>query len=266
MSPEGLENESARRSVKRRPRGRRMAILTLLMAGVYVWAAYAALNGFEHGGIEWEGVRRINSTRILLGVMMPGQSAAEADSSSPISALPLFGPRRRTAVSDQQRQETLARVESLRRECAATEAVCSAWESLVRGLAGLLFLAAVLSWVTRWGRLWHLLAGAAILAATAATLVGTRYLDIPDGAGHTVWPLSQEQYAAVLDRMERFAQARTQRTLEIPTGGGLSNGELPLKTYLLIAAFGSSYGWILLITFALPRRDRRVDALPGTLA
>ncbi|GMV95751.1 MAG: hypothetical protein AMXMBFR83_01220 [Phycisphaerae bacterium] len=261
-----------------------MAFVTLLMAGVYLWIADFALHGGQRWGLGWDGVLPLNSIRALLGAAVPRVEGEQGQTPPSFGGLPFFGPggrppaRPRMTVEERQAQTDARNRQS--RQLAAVEAVAYGWQRLMWVLAGILLMVAVLSWITPWGRLWHLLAALAIFLTTTLTLAAVRYVDIPDGGALSIWPLSREQYARVLDWLldlgRGYLQARAPQSLErleafahtrgdaftLPSGGGMGDPPLTAKTYLLLGGVFSAYGWVLLIVFARRRRGAPAETGP----
>jgi hypothetical protein len=205
-----------------------------------LWSASFALDGGDRWRLGWDGVRTINSVRYLMIAMMPCLPPPDEGQRPGLSGLLPLGPR--PAVEPRPDPAQVAAYNQMKRQIAAVEGLTYIWERLMWGLCGLLAAVALLSWVTPWGRFWHLLAAAAIFLMTAATLAGARYLDIPDGGGFGIWPLSGPTYEALMAR------------LGLPTGGGLGAPNLLLHVYLIMGGIFSAYGWLLVIIFARRRR------------
>lgn len=224
--------------LRRKPRGRRMAFVTLAMAGVYLWCTSFVLDGGERWGLGWEGVRRINSARALMSVMIPRAPAPEMKPRSPLRGLLPFAP----GPVDEPDPAQVAAYERMKKQIIAVEGVVYIWERLMWGFCGFLAAVALLSWLTPWGRLWHLLGAGAVFLITALTLAGMRYVDIPDGGGYGIWPFSGPTCASWLTR------------LGVPTGGGLGAPNLLPRIYFAMGAILSAYGWLLVAAFLRPGR------------
>lgn len=235
----------------RRPWRRWISLVTLVAAAGYFCGARVALNGLG----SWVGVRPLNSTRILLQLMtLPSQSDATPAPAPTRGFIPFLG-RPAPAVAP----EVLEQQRKTQREIAAVEAVAHAWERLMWGFSAFLVLMALLSWLTSWKRLWHLLSAGAVFLVTLVTLAGVRYLDIPDGSDYSIWPLSPPAYHSLLKNEILLRGPGRSPLLEarwdLPTGGGLPAAtRIPLWFYLAFGTVLSAYGWVLLFTFA--RRSR----------
>ncbi len=229
---------------RRRPRGRRAAFITIAFAGLYLLGTHFALHGGTLWGRSWDGVQPINSTRALVSIMMP-RAAVPEDTYKPGLGGLLFGaPGPGSAVAAPDPEE-LAAHERMKRQIAAVEVVMYGWERLMWLFCGFLAVVAVLSWVTPWGRFWHLLGALAVFVMTAVTLAGTRYIDIPDGGGFGIWPLSGRTYEAIMAGWG------------LPTGGGLGAPNLGRGVYLVLGGILSAYGWVLALVFLRRGREAR---------
>ncbi|GMU22825.1 MAG: hypothetical protein AMXMBFR13_29090 [Phycisphaerae bacterium] len=200
-----------------------MAFVTLLVAGLFVWGTHVALDGAdwdESDAHQWVGVRSLNSARVLGAMMAPSSDEPEEPSARPGGLLPFARPA--WVQSPEQREAH----ERITRQVGSVEVIAIVWERIMWGTAGFLALMALLSWITRYGRLWHIVAAIAILLSTAATVVGLRMLILPEYGG-------------------------------MP--------ELPPRTYWALGIIQSMYGWILLVIFALPAARQsppKEDSLP----
>ncbi len=176
-------------------RDRLFPVLTATVAAACVW------------GAQWvaDYVGTMNSARVL-GALM---TAAIPQQPAPVRSLPnqLFGGMGATPpVTPAQRESS----RQMREQLGAVEAIVYVWRRIMWGLAAVLEAVALLSAMTRRVRLWHLLAAAAILLSTAATIVGMRML---------------------VD----------------PRWGGMP--ELPVRSYVYVAAVQSAYALVLLLAF-----------------
>jgi hypothetical protein len=231
----GTGDEPARR----RPRGRRVAFVTLVMAGAYLWGADVALNGGQRWGLSWEGLRRINSARAIMMTLAPPPALrSQADGVRPAfgGIFPLAIVPQPAGASPTDDSEQIRASHRHVREVAAVEGAAWVWQRMVWGLCGLLAVVALLSWITPWGRAWHLVAALPILLVAFLSVASLRYLEIPDGQGMALWPLKPEWYTALTQRWG------------IPEGGGLP--PLPARTYLVFGTVMSAYGWLLIGLFA----------------
>jgi hypothetical protein len=228
-----LAKQEARRRARRR--SHRMAFLSVLVAGFYFFGTDLILNGGDRWHLEWDGLRHTNSVRAVLVTVFPLPSASSAPSPA-VGLLSGFGPPPRPGVESTPTPEQREAVHHGLREVAAVEGAAWLWERVMWCLCLLLLAVALLSWITPWGRVFHLLAAIAIIAVTSFSLACLRYLELPDGRGVSLWPLSPDAYAAL---MEKWA---------IPHGGGLP--PLLPRSYLALAALISTYGWLLIGVFA----------------
>lgn len=225
-------------SARVRPRGRWMAFVTIIVAAGYLWATDVALNSGDRWGIEWDGLRRTNSARALLMLNLPPVPSPTESPRPRLGGLLPFGPALRPGPTSETSEITAEQREIYRRrvrETAAVEGAAYVWERAMWGLCGLLGAVAVLSWMTPWGRGWHLLGGGAILLVTLFSLACLRYLEVPEGGGSAIWPLKPQWHAALAQRWN------------IPEGGGLP--PLPARTYLTFSTLLSAYGWLLVGVF-----------------
>ena len=240
--------QEARRRARRRTR--RMAFFTLLVAGFYLFGTDLILNGGDRWHLNWDGIRHTNAVRAVVIHFFPLPSAQTKpdEQRRGVDILTQLGsppPRPGSAptLSPEQRQA----YERGLRELAAVEGTAWVWERVMWALCTLLVAVALLSWVTPWGRLFHLLGAAAIIVVTFFSLACLRYLELPDSRGQSLWPLSLQAYAALMEKWD------------LPEGGGLP--PLLPRTYLALAAILSTYGWVLVGVFA--RRIRPAAIAPA---
>lgn len=220
-----------------------MAVITLVVAGAYLWGTDMALNGGERYHLEWEGVRHSNSVRAVLIHLFPLPSGAHTQPAG-LGRLLQVGPSPRPGVASGPTPEQRAAYAHSLREISAVEGATYLWERGMWALCALMAAIALLSFlVPSWGRFLHLLAAIAIIATTFFSLACLRYLEIPDDRGQSLWPLSPETYAALTQKWN------------IPDGGGMP--PLLPRTYLALATLLSAYGWLLVAVFA--RRCRPTD-------
>jgi hypothetical protein len=237
---ETIEATTTESLPRRRPRGRWMAVLTLLVAGAYWWGTDVALNGGGRWHLKWDGLRETNAARTVLIYVFPKPAtpgAPRASLGSLVPFLPSPGPPV-PSVETTPEQSLLAKQRL--REVAAVEGAAHVWERAMWALCGLLAAVALLSWITPRGRGWHLLAATGVFVITCFSLACLRYLEIPDGHGMALWPLKPDTYAALVERWN------------IPEGGGLP--PLLPRTYLALAAILSAYGWLLVAVFIRRKR------------
>ncbi|HSW46766.1 MAG TPA: hypothetical protein VLM89_14485 [Phycisphaerae bacterium] len=198
-----------RREVTASGRRRRIAFAVLTVAMAVPWVLWSHLAAGH--------VRRTNTTRVMAEAMFGGHGAND-QRQSPLQSLL----RPRLPSSALTTTAPPAGSSDLGRRAGWVELVAWYWE---RGMycvgAGLIIAGVLAAAFTRWSRAVQILAGLAILAATAATLVGLN-------------------------------------TLSRPSLGDLP--PLSPWTYVIVGTTQSGYGWVLLLVHLRRSRAEREQA------
>ncbi len=134
----------------------------------------------------------------MLGSVPQSQSAPPTSKPGRLPPLPpsiamLVSPHSAPASHYQPNPAARAVLADLQRKTIAVETVVYVWERMMYAIAGMLALAAIISWATRRPRGPHLVAATVALLGTCATLGAMVYLSHPKGGG--LPPLPMRTYA-----------------------------------------------------------------------
>jgi hypothetical protein len=195
---------------------------------VFPWLTLIVAAFWVHSGRQWAPqMRESNSARLMCSLFVGGMGIGSSAADSNSGLLPSFGllasASHSTATASGERKAPTVYA-NLHHSSKMVETTVYAWERMMYGVAGLLVVAALASWVTRRARMAHLVAAVTMLLGTAATLAAMRWI-------------------------------------EHPSGGNMP--PLPIRQYLLAGSTLSAYAWVLLVAFARRTARPGVDEHPA---